>query len=424
VLKFVASRNRGADIVICGDFNINILQENEISKDFCNLMLSYNLHYNFNKPTRITAGTQTCIDNIFTNFKVNEAEIINSDLSDHTAQVIKISAKLNDMGKGKRAHIIKRRLTAKNIAIFKSKLEGETWDSLYESDMSEPDVNLKYKSFLNTVQYHFQNSFPLRRVQVGKHNKGWVTRGIRISSARKRELHEQSKGSVDPLFLEYVHKYKSIFKKCVQAAKLRHNSDYIRHANNKMKATWDVVKKETGKVLKTGPMIEEIKIDNKFIKNPEDIAKEFNKFFKDTKSRLQVNSNVEEAEKFLNMQPKPDCTFHSFAPVSHMDVIKIISSFKEKNSSGWDEIPISVVKTCSGQLAKPLAYLINLSFKASIFPDLLKLSLIRPVHKKDCKKMIQNYRPISLLPSFSKVFEIVVHLQLIYSFEYLIYFNQ
>ena len=117
------------------------------------------------------------------------------------------------------------------------------------------------------------------------------------------------------------------------------------------------------------------------------------------------------------MQVKQEHTFNNFTQISHLDVIKIISSFKQKRSSGWDEIPIFILKKCSVQFAKPLAYLVNLSFESGTFPDLLKLSLIRPVHKKDCKKIISNYRPIALLPSFSKVFEKAVHLQLSSYFE-------
>ena len=52
-----------------------------------------------------------------------------------------------------------------------------------------------------------------------------------------------------------------------------------------------------------------------------------------------------------------------------------------------------------------LTQLINLSFKMGIFPNILKIAKVTPLHKKECKLNFQNYRPISLLSVFSKIFE-------------------
>ena len=55
--------------------------------------------------------------------------------------------------------------------------------------------------------------------------------------------------------------------------------------------------------------------------------------------------------------------------------------------------------------SKWLAKLINLSYKVSVFPDLLKIAKVTPIHKKDCKLNHINYRPISLLSVVSKIYE-------------------
>ena len=59
--------------------------------------------------------------------------------------------------------------------------------------------------------------------------------------------------------------------------------------------------------------------------------------------------------------------------------------------------------------------LINLSFEVGIFPDIFKLAKVTPLHKKECKLNFQNYRPISLLSVFSKIFEKVIYTR-IYSY--------
>ena len=72
---------------------------------------------------------------------------------------------------------------------------------------------------------------------------------------------------------------------------------------------------------------------------------------------------------------------------------------------GHDDIFIRLIKICDKSLVKPLIILFQNFIKSSHYPDIWKKSNIIPVHKKDDKQLIQNYRPISLLPIFAKIFE-------------------
>jgi len=91
----------------------------------------------------------------------------------------------------------------------------------------------------------------------------------------------------------------------------------------------------------------------------------------------------------------------------------MISSLKPKNSSGYDEITSKIIKSCVSIISVPLSYIYNYSLHTGIFPDCLKIAVVKPLHKKGDKFNVSNYRPISLLPTFSKIFEKAMYTRLI-----------
>ena len=64
-----------------------------------------------------------------------------------------------------------------------------------------------------------------------------------------------------------------------------------------------------------------------------------------------------------------------------------------------------MIQLCGDSIALPLAQIFKTSLSQGVFPDLWKMVNIIPVHKKEAKYLVKNYRPISLFPIFAKVFE-------------------
>ena len=92
---------------------------------------------------------------------------------------------------------------------------------------------------------------------------------------------------------------------------------------------------------------------------------------------------------------------------------KITKLFKCKTSSGCNEISLKLLKRCSSEFSKPLSHICNHSLIAEVFPQRLKHAIVKPLFKNSNKSIPSNYRPISLLTSFSKVFEKVMYSRLI-----------
>jgi len=92
-------------------------------------------------------------------------------------------------------------------------------------------------------------------------------------------------------------------------------------------------------------------------------------------------------------------------PVSTKEISEIIKSLKWKNSHGYDEIPTKILKISLPFIISPLTYVCNKSSSTGTFHTQLKYSQINPIFKKGNKTEMSNYRPVSLLTSFSKVFK-------------------
>ena len=85
------------------------------------------------------------------------------------------------------------------------------------------------------------------------------------------------------------------------------------------------------------------------------------------------------------------------------------------NSCGHDGISSKLVKDLKNEIALPLSIMINASIESGHVPDTMKLAKVIPIYKSKDKQMLNNYRPISLLPIFSKILEKVVY-QMLFNF--------
>ena len=87
------------------------------------------------------------------------------------------------------------------------------------------------------------------------------------------------------------------------------------------------------------------------------------------------------------------------------DIRFIIKNVNPKKAHGWDDVSIHMIQLCGKSIVKTAKYLFESSLTAGAFPEDWKKANIIPVHKKESRNCLNNYRPISLLPKFCKIFE-------------------
>ena len=102
-------------------------------------------------------------------------------------------------------------------------------------------------------------------------------------------------------------------------------------------------------------------------------------------------------------------------PLSVNELKDVFYSLESNKSLGYDDISYNVIKKCFESLCEilkyfePLKYLFNLSIEKSVFRDDLKIARATPIYKGEDSSDVSNYKPISVLPCFSKILERIMY---------------
>jgi hypothetical protein len=152
----------GVDFIICGDININYLQNAPKKKQLNSLLLSFNLFSITDFPTRSQNNSVSLIDNIFIDYsRVGKYQVfpLNTGLSDHDTQLLIIRNIHLQIYKHNNSLISARRTFNKQSLLnFKIQLSYEMWEDVFNGN----DTDTIFNSFLNTYLRIFYSSFPLK----------------------------------------------------------------------------------------------------------------------------------------------------------------------------------------------------------------------------------------------------------------------
>ena len=184
---------------------------------------------------------------------------------------------------------------------------------------------------------------------------------------------------------------------------------------NDIRQTWKTIKTIINKTKQKEDFPKHFLVNNQSISNPVDIANKFNEYFVQIGPTL-ANCIDTSGKALFNTYLKNKST-HSFKfnYTSPSEIHKLIKKLPPKTSSGHDNLSLKLLKEIGQNISDSLSLVINQSLKTGIFPEKLKLAKLIPLYKKGDASLFGNYRPISLLPSISKIFEKVVYMQ-VYSY--------
>ena len=395
---------------LMGDFNINLLKtaSNTCVSVFYQMMSSSFFTPHILQPTRITSNTQTLIDNIFFNsidFKTSSGNL-EYQISDHLIQYLILDSFKHFKSSN---NIIKRRCFRYfNHDEFQNDLLQVDWERI--STIAE--IDSCFENFLNSFEYLLDEHAPFKtftKKEKSLFTKPWITNDIKNKMILRDKMFRkfcQCKNVVNKakIHLEYKNLRNDIIQ-ITKKSKLVYFHKYFQKNKLNISKTWEGTNSLISKKRKSHNSPLSVNHNGKLVNDLHDVVEIFNDFF------INIGPNI--ARKI----PKSNKHFSSYLnhlnvnhsiylkPTDTSEIIKIINNLDNSKSLGPNSIPINILKFNVHVIADPLSKLINKSFEQGKFCSILKTAKVLPLFKKGDSLEASNYRPISLLSIFSKVFE-------------------
>ena len=400
------------EIIICSDFNINMLnfETHGLTNDYINSLISKSFIPVITLPTRIKHQSATLIDHIWRN-KVHDdfkSGILISSLSDHfPVFYIEQTKQLNETP----PEIYKRKFNNLTIQSFCNVIKSTSWQSV----TSENSPKEAFKNFFEIINLAVDSNFPPIKVKPKpkkfKHSP-WMTAGLLISCKKKEKLFAKKKRCPSTQNIHVFKTYNTFYNKIRRAAKKMHYENQFSKFSHNIKETWSVIRELLGTKKQKDQIPQFFKDNGNIINDYLDISNGFNTFFSQIGPKLAADIPTTHT-CFKNFLPDKNEIDFNFSKISETDILQICDSLKPKLSTGADFISTKLLKQIAPMMITPLHYLINLSLETGFVPREFKIAKVVPVFKSGDKHNYTNYRPISLLSSFSKLMEKVVSRQLI-----------
>ena len=295
-----------------------------------------------------------------------------------------------------------------NIARFKERLSVVKWEEVLDNNNAEDD----YNTFIKHFQGLYDECIPLKRCT----NKSkvtprspWISKGLLTSINTKNKLYKHYLRCPNDSNHQKFKTFRNKLHGLIRKSKRSYYFKKFERDKNNMRQTWKTINCVIGRAQKTSLSHQYKRKSGTIITDPTIIANEFNDFFVNVGPTLasQINNSGKNYYEYLSAP----CHNSMFVkPIVESEILKIINTFDQNKSAGHDDIGNFIIKKVANEITHPLTAILNLSLSTGRVPSQLKLAKVIPIYKKDDVEILSNYRPISLLPCFSKILERLVFL--------------
>ena len=311
-------------------------------------------------------------------------------------------------------------MNPKSINNFKSALsKSDVYEKLDKSLDANPDSN--YDILATVIADAKVKHIPKKTKKFNKkkhfHQK-WMTDELLQLVIRKNALYKEWKATTDEQ--EYLIKKRNFrtFDNIVERRKLEIKHEYFydmfQTQKTDLKKSWGILNEALNRNKEKVDLPSEFIYKNKTITDAIDIANSFNEYFANIGPNLskKIDPSVNSTTTYKSYLTDTTDFRFQFRQISELEVRSAIDNLENITSCGCDGISNKLLKLIKNEISKPITLIVNQSLKTGIFPKAFKIAKVKPIYKKGDKTDLNNYRPISLLPTISKIFERVIHTQL------------
>lgn len=375
-----------------GDFNINMLVDSPVERQFRTLLTTHGYCNHISAPTRMTVNTSTCIDLFITNLNLRnvKAGVFSHSISDHMPIFLSLNRKVKTLNACTHEFQL---ISQHRLEAFRNEMCCTDWNTVYNAQ----NADLAYESFLLIFTSCYHKCFPLRHgtKRPAKIRKPWVTKELLDKIKTKTRLYLKFIASRDPDDFSFFKSFRNKLNNELRKAKSSyHYQSFNCHTDSRL--MW----KKLNCMLNPNPSsVQPIKIVKNAVSVPEELlADVFNNHF------TSVNSNA--ASDTACRHITASCSDSIFLQLTN--ATEVFQTFQEiKNSTTRDvnQLQIKPIKFVLDAIAPVLTHVYNLCLSTGVFPRKMQIGKVLALFKKGDRTDISNYRPISILPLFSKCLE-------------------
>ena len=423
LIRILAILNKSKhEVIIAGDFNIDLLKVNTNmhAHEFFHTLIAQSFIPKITLPTRFSDLRCTLIDNFLCKLSPaimdSSAAIFTNNISDHQLYILVVPNLSNTIKVPKYTNIL---WDANSTPNFKADISKANVFAKLNPDISA-NQNENYDILEKIIVHNISKHFPRRQVKFNKykHKKNtWITKGILHSIKFRDNLYRELKkacpnSDIYSTIKVNLRTYNKILKRNILLAKQMHYKIKFDKYKNDIKGTWGVIRDILNKTHSKKDYPEQFNLNGVHESNRIIIANNFNEYFTNIGEELASKITDPVGKSHTDYLHSPCESRLNFTTVNENVVAKIIESLKTKSSCGDDGLSTKLLKEIKNEICSSITLIVNQMITTGIFPDSLKIAKIIPIFKKGDVEIIENYRPISILPAISKIFEKILSLQI------------
>ena len=401
------------NVSIYGDFNLDLLKatENKFINEYINNIFSNGYLQIVLKPTRLTTHSATLIDHIITNCKStnHNSYILCDQISDHFPIIHLLETAKPKLTPSPQPS---RNFSIPNINKFKSAIKNYNWNHvLLESCADKATTN-----FANTFNFLYDIYFPLKQTKPNiNHNpyEPWMSGGILTSRRRRALLHKMSLKNPSECNINLFKKYRNLYNQVIKLAKKLYYERQFKLHQKDCRKTWQILYSSIRKNKQTKQHCTRLQVDGRETSDPNQMAKLFNEHFTNMASGVVAGLNPTNLCPLDKLEQVNSSFSLSDTPITFEEIINAVDLLPDKKTADASGVSSNFLKQTIYAIIQPLHHIFNLSISTGSVPSLFKIAKIIPIYKNGDKSNPDNYRPISLLNTFSKLLEKIVAKRLV-----------